>query len=299
VRLDHVTTYAEVDALGDVLAAYRRAGFPVSDRVVAHANGVRSGTIWFGSEYLELLVVEDVDAFVKLAPMNDRLVCSGWRPFGIGFKSPDVGALHEAWTARGIELPELSRLHAADGAGALEWRILQVPLKTLRGASCFVIEKGDTAAPPPLAAPNATYALAGITMVSAEAEERVRQWRALLAPDHPLQVSGVDAVPLGHHRVCWMTPDEFHVRSGHAWQAAGHPLGEIGIVHLLSEDLDRTRACLTRAGRAWTDLVPAREAILVDPDPTDGLRLAIHACPRAQWDAARRVSHGPEIQFWA
>jgi hypothetical protein len=277
-RIDHVTTYVETEDVTEELERYRRAGFAVGDQVVAHAHGVRSGSIRFGSTYLELLAVADLDAFEQ-APLNDRIVYVARRPFAIGLGAPDVDALAAAWRARDADLAVTTLDAVDDRSGApLTWKLLVIPLKSLRGASCFVVERPAPVTAVP--ADNATYAVAGVTLVSAEHDARAAQWRGLLEAD---LVAGPDptVLALGPQRVVWISPERFAARFGRPWQPTRHPLGELAAIHLLSDDLDRTRAALGSAGWTWAERVPAEGAVFVEPPPGGGFALAIHAWPRS------------------
>lgn len=270
LELDHVTTYADVDDLGSHLARYRAAGFVVDEQLLAHANGVHAGVVRFGADYVEILAVADFDEFDRSAPTNDKLVYLGARPFGIGLRANALAPVHAAWAARRIVVPDPVTIHPLDvHTGAhRDIRLLQLPLTLLRGASCFVVERAPSGAR--VVAPNGTYALAGITLVSDEADQRARQWRELLAPGEP----AAPAIRLGTHEVVWSTPEAFRARFGRAWQPARHPLGELAVVHLRSVDLARTAQVLD--GHAITSR-PSDDTLLAELDPRDGLLFAITA----------------------
>lgn len=268
IELDHITTYADVDDLPAHLGRYQACGFVTDERRSAYANGAQAGRITFGADYIEVLAVPDLDAFDRNATANDKLVYLGARPFGVGFRTPALDFLRSACESRGVVLPEPTTIHATDvQTGTLrDARLVQFPLKLLRGASCFAVERTPVVETVP--APNGTCALAGITLVSDEAEDRARQWRELLAPDEP----PARALKLGPHHAIWSTPGEFRARFRRDWRPARHPLGELAVVHLISSDLALTERCVD--GNAVMSK-PTADTLLVEVDPRDGLLLAI------------------------
>lgn len=297
LALDHVTTYIDAEDVLEQLEAYRQAGFAVRDQVDLHQFGVESASIKLGAEYIELLAVPDLDQFNR-APMNDKLVCRSLRPFAVGFKAPDLEALHRTWVDAGVELPEARTLWGENSASAerIKCRLVEIPPKKLRGANCFVVEKSidQLDAPEPA---NSVYGLAAITMVSTEVSERVGQWQRLLSPVTKATCSGDSTIAIGHHQVRWLEPEGYRRHFKRDWILADHPFGEIAAIHLLGDDVDRAASLAAEAGFSVERGVPAINAVLVEPDPGEGPVLAIHERPRPDWDRCRELRSFPVDRF--
>lgn len=270
LALHHVNTYVDCEQLIEHVERYRRAGFATSERHLKHPLGLEIGGLKFGRECVELLAVDDVDKYLARAQVNDKIVCAAHRPFGIAFRSPDVQELRARCAARGYELPDPIEMSVGDGDRAIPVRIVQIPLKMLRGASCYILEVAD---PTPVRGENGMCGLAGITLVSEEASERVAQWRAFFGLDDA-DSSDTHTVRVGAHAIRWLQPAEFERTYGEVWQPARHPLGEIAILDVISDDVARTREYLSRADRSWTEI---ENGLLIPPFEEDGLRFAVRA----------------------
>ena len=105
VQLDHLMTYTNAPSLDEVLEGYRRAGFIPMDSTSRHEPGFLNGFVPIGPEYLEICWVEDEEAFRRGDPLGHELL-EDPRVCGIAFTCGDLRALRDAWTARGIPMPE-------------------------------------------------------------------------------------------------------------------------------------------------------------------------------------------------
>jgi hypothetical protein len=166
------------------------------------------------------------------------------------------------------------------------------------GALCFVLTSHFPAHLRTVRGPaNSVYAVSGITFVSENPEQRAGRWRDVLAPETPL-LDGQNGFILGPHTLTWLTPAQLARDVGLSWDPASHPFGEIAVLHLPAEDLDRAESGLQRLGVRVTRLRGLNthgSALLVGPGDRDGLVLAITRYPAARWSEERRARTGEEL----
>lgn len=306
LRLEHFITSTNADTIEAQLDRYRQAGFLPNDQTVRHAPGLRNGFVPIGPEYIEFTWVEDREQFGQgggIPGIQDYHAAT--RPWGIGLEVADVEAARASWRDRGYTLPPTFSRGPRDAApdAAPAWTFQPIPRAILPGVHCFALtyhggSAGANRAVP--VAPNSTYAIEGLTLVTAEPATRAAQWQAFLAPDEAVQeVAGASRLRIGPHTVTWLTPEEYHRRYGQNWQAAPHAAGELAMVHLLAVDLGIATRALTRAG--WG--VASRrdrddqESLFVAPDPSDGLVFAITAEPADAWAARRCARTGEKMHL--
>jgi hypothetical protein len=301
VRLDHVLTYAEAPSIDRHLDAYRAAGFQVAEQTARHGGGLRNGFVVLGPEYLELVWVEDEVRFAAGHPRMPEItrpeLRAARRPFGIGMVSPDVSALHEAWVAGGHALPPVfTEVPPGVPPGTPPALSIQpIPPELLPGALCFALTyhfeaKSDRVVIPP----NGVYGLSGVTFVSAAPDERVSRWRDLLSPGARLAADR-PGFALGPHRLRWLTPAQLADELGRAWQTARHAYGEVAVLDVLAEGLDRAEARIRSAGLPIERVrsTPREEpTLLFGPGPRDGYVLAIREYPARRWAAERAAVTG-------
>src|SRR5215203_432926 len=220
IRLDHFITAADTENIDSYLDGYRKAGFRVAEQTVKHNPGLRNGFVYFGPEYLEFVWVEDEELFQEGAedamfkPLL-RSLRGGYRPFGIGIDSADVRVLHDEWTARGFEMPDVIDGWARDSDKSTPpiWSFQTMPHETPGGALCFALtyNTGRRDAPRKIkVAPNSTYAIVGVTFASDEPGARANKWRDLLALGEEIKESnGIFEVYVKSHTLRWLTPIEY------------------------------------------------------------------------------------------
>ena len=303
-RLDHFLAYTDAPALDQCLQEYRGAGFHVAAQTARHRGGLRTGFVRFGWEYLELLWAEDEAQFAaghpELPEITRPALRAARRPFGIGLVAPDVRALRAAWAARGVDVPPLvTEVPPGAPPGAPPALTIQpVPAHVLPGVLCFALTYHFPARPRQVpVAPNPAYAVCGVTFVADAPDRRARQWRALLAPGAALG-GRRPGFALGPHTLRWLTAAQFERDFERGWQVAPHPYGELAVVHVLAERLERAEAWLRRAGLPVRrlDRPAAEPTLLCGPTPSDGFLLAMTQRPAAQWAAERRSTTGEELE---
>ena len=147
--------------------------------------------------------------------------------------------------------------------------------------------------------PASIYAIGGVTFVSDIPERRARQWRDLLAPAEPFLDDQV-GFALGTHRLRWLDPTQFERERERSWQPAPHAYGELAMLHLLAEDLDRVEAQIRQAGLPITHLWgedAGEPTLLFGPGTRDDFVFAITRYPVAQWAEERRARTGEEFEL--
>ncbi|HEX9988236.1 MAG TPA: VOC family protein [Chloroflexia bacterium] len=250
VKFDHFITSIGDEQIDPYLEEYREAGFQVEERTVQHHPGLLNGFIHLGPEYLEFVSVEDEELFEQgadTAPFPDiRNLRAAQRPFAIGIVSDDVQVLHDTLIERGYDVPEVTsgRPRGAEPGAQPVWSFQALP-PTLEGALCFALTYHSRSKDTPRKvriAPNTTYAISGVTFASDTPEERAKAWRDLLAPggDIVLEVdSDICETFIPPHFAVWMKPEKFQDHYGLSWKTSPHPWGELSVIHLLAQDLDR------------------------------------------------------------
>lgn len=133
-------------------------------------------------------------------------------------------------------------------------------------------------------AANTTYAVEGISMVSAAPADAARRRQTLLNADAALTADeDVYTVSVPPHTIWWLTPEGFHARYGVRWSSTSNRAGQIAAIHVLAEDLDVAATSLAHG--ADTDVVTVRNdaRLVVAPTGEDGVLLIIRAYPLEQW----------------
>jgi len=305
LRLDHLLTFvADLDAH---LATYRRAGFLTNARTARWDPGLRNGFVRLWPEYLEFLWVEDEAAFAEggaryytLGGPDCHTVRQAGRPYGVGFYSDDVPALHEHWRARGYDLPKVAywRLKGTPPEVPPDFAYQEIPLGLLPGAACFALTSYHPDPPQRRevwVAPNGSHALAGVSFVTGDPEARAAAWRRFLAPEAALRSDeGASHLHLGPHHLSWLTPDAYRQRYGKAWQPTPHALGELALTHLLAEDLGLFERGLAAAG--WR-VTRSADALQVAPHPEGGFAFSVTEYPADARLAERVAVTGERLEL--
>lgn len=301
-RIDHILTFANVKDIDDYVGEYSSRGFIVNDATYRYKPGLRNRFITLGCEYIELVWVEDEEAFFadgteEFAWMFPNL--SALReishPFSIGFQTPDVEALHAAWIARGYALPSVRSFAPPGMPSMLSFQV--IPNTLLSGASNFAITYHNNVEGQVRrvkVAQNTIYGLEELTLVSATPERIASDWRDLLAPDTSIQErDGVPTVALGAHRINWMTPELYRLQYGLDWQQTPHDSGNIAALHLLASDINKAAAMLESSARP----IANTEVLVIPPDPHDGLTFIIREYPVERWRNERMALTGEKIEI--
>lgn len=223
LRLDHILTFTNANSIDAHLDTYRRAGFLPHDATGRWDPGLHNGFVRFWPEYLEFLWVEDEAVFAEAGARYHTLggtdcgaVRQAGRPHGIGFYAGDIEALHQAWRARGCDLPEVAywRLKSTPPDAPPDFAYQEIPRSILPGASCFVLTSFYPN--PPLrceawVAPNSAFSVSGVSFVCADPVARGSAWRDVLAPEAALAVrDGGCELFLPPHYLSWLIPDAYH-----------------------------------------------------------------------------------------
>jgi len=302
IRLDHIITYTSAECIDSYLKEYAALGFVPAKETVRHDPGLRNGFVFIGPEYVEFCWVEDETLFEE-ASAQQRLLCATPRPFGLGVVAWDVGAVHDDWTARGYELPEVSSSAPRDAPADSPpvWSFQMIPEELLLGAWCFVLtyhRRSKDKATEITIGPNTIYAISGLTFVAPEPEVRATSWRDLLAPEEAVKpLSHGYCVQIGAHRAAWMKADHFTATYGLDWVPFPQPVGEVAMLHMLASDLSAAKTTLEQSGRQTsTVIVGVEEALLVAPDPRDGLVFTVQQQPVEEWLQERKAKTGETLE---
>lgn len=305
LRLDHILTFTDIP-IDAHLETYRQAGFLPHDPTARWDPGLRNGFVRFWPEYLEFLWVEDEAAFAEdgaryhtLGGPDCYTVRRAGRPYGIGFYSDDVPALHEAWRSRGFKLPEIAfwRLKDTLPDAPPDFAHQEIPLTVLPGASCFALTSFYPNAPmrrEAWVAPNSAFAVSGVTFVCADPAARGAVWRDFLAPEAAL--TGQDGrceMRFAPHQFTWLTPEAYERLYAQPWQLAPHPRGELAFVHLLAEDPSLFETTLTSAGWRATRLDESTLEIAADT----GVSFLVQAGSADAWLAERTALTGETLEL--
>jgi hypothetical protein len=311
LKFDHFITAIGDEQIDPYLEEYREAGFQVEEQTVQHHPGLLNGFIHFGPEYLEFVSVEDEELFEQgadTAPFPDiRNLRAAQRPFAIGIVSDDVQALHDTLTERGYTVPGVTGGGPRDAEPGAQpvWSFLALP-PILEGALCFALtyhSRSEDAPRKVRIAPNTTFAISGVTFASDAPEERAKAWRDLLAPGGTIEQQedgDICETSIPPHFAVWMKPEKFQDHYGFSWKASPHPYGELSVIHLLAQDLDRASQMLEAAGRSVTLLPDKRtgvDTLYVSPDPRDGFTFAITQRPAQEWLNERTAATGEKLEL--
>jgi hypothetical protein len=312
IKLDHFITATDTDDIDAYLQEYRRGGFLVVEQTVKHSPGLRNGFVRFGPEYLEFVWVEDEALFEQGADTamfpQFRELRAAHRPFAIGLVSDDVQALHDEWTGCGYELPQVTQGKARDAAAASPpaWSFQGVPDSFIDGVLLFALtyHTRQKDAPSKIqVAPNSTYAISGVTFATEEPDARARAWRDLLVPGG--EISGEEGgnsyeVYIRPHFARWIKPDEYQEQYGISYKSSPHPFGELAVIHILANDLDKAEEMVAEMGRNATRLPDKRtgaDTVIVPPDERDGFTFAITERPVEEWLRERVELTGERLEL--
>lgn len=313
LKLDHFITATNADNIDIYLDEYRRAGFLVAEQTVRHHPGLRNGFVYFGPEYLEFTWVEDEALFeagadTALFP-RVREIRAARRPFAIGVDSDDVDALHDEWAARGYDFAPVHKMAARDSAPdappiwSFQFLPPDVPGGTLIFALTYHTRRKD--APRKVSiSPNSTYAISGVTFATDDPEKRATSWRNLLVPDAKIESEGgphaAFHLQIGGHEATWMRPEDYQEQFGLSYKASPHPFGEMAVIHLLAEDLNKAEEMVATPGRSATRIPDKRsgaDTLLVPPDERGSFTIAITQRPAKEWLAERVAATGEKLEL--
>ncbi|MCK4308289.1 VOC family protein [candidate division WOR-3 bacterium] len=306
IMFDHFISYTNANNIDDYLEEYKKAGFLPSDKTTKHHPGLRNGFLHIGLGYVEFCWVEDEKLFAKNCWESDIAFRDALRPFGIGMITDDIQTLHDEWIESGYKLPSISSGVPRDSEQDAKpvWSFQSIPDDLLPGADCFALTynlRPKDAVRKVRVAPNTTYAIAGVTFVSSSPEERANRWRNLLAPGQLIQKKdGVCEALIGPHFAVWMTPEKYHDYYGQDWKPSPHSCGEMAVLHILAEDINKAYIILTQGGRKVTqmqDKRTGRNILFVTPDPRDGFIFAISEHPIENWLNQRVAITGEKIEI--
>lgn len=282
VRFDHFISHLDGPTLDRHLETYRAAGFAVADLTVKHEPGLRTGFVFFGSMYIEFAWVEDEAEFAAGAT-QEVAYRAAHRPYGIGFVSQDVQAVHDDWVKRGYGLPNVFSKAPRDAPPKAPpaWSFQEIPPSVLAGADCFVLTYHIY--PQEVlrsAAMNTTYDILGPVFVAEDPQQRANGWRDLLAPGRSIRsVDQGHELQLGPTLATWLSPDAYRSRFGREWVPAPHANGELALLTVLATDLNAVASTLERSD--WPG-VPMEGGIFVPPNPVDGFSFLIKEAKREE-----------------
>lgn len=308
LRLDHILTFTDTDAVDAQLATYRRAGFLPHDHTARWNPGLRNGFVRFWPEYLEFLWVEDEDAFAvggaryhTLGGPDCHTVRRAGRPYGVGFYADDVATLHKSWCTRGFKLPEVAywRLKDTLDDAPPDFAYQEIPHVVLPGVNCFAL---TLFYPNPVmrrqawVSPNSAFAISGLTFVCDDPAVHGAAWRNFLAPESALaEVDGGSELRFGPHHFTWLTPDAYGRRYAQPWLPAPHPHGELAIVQLLAEDLALFETSLAKAG--WRVARSGDETLEVAASAATGVSFLVRESSAERWLAERKALTGERLEL--
>lgn len=303
IWFDHFITYTNADNVDDYLQAYARQGFLPDEKTVRHDPGLRNRFIFIGPEYIEFCWVEDEGLFSE-ADADQKLFRAASRPFGIGMIAKDIYALHANWVARGLSIPEIWSKAPRDASpdAAPLWSFQDIPAELSPGASCFALTyhtrpKGTVRQV--AIHPNSIYGLSGVTFVAADPHSRALCWRNLLSPDEPVAPSEAGyQVQIGPHQVQWITPEAYQAVYRLGWAPASHSSGELGLLHLLANNLDTAKQMVEQSGRDVTLIrINNLDGVLIAPDARDGFIFYVQEYPGERWIEERMARTGERLEL--
>lgn len=298
LHMDHFITFADVKNVDAHAETYAARGFLVTDETRRYQPGLRNRFVTLGLEHLELAWVENKAVFKaggdeEFARMflNLPALRAAARPFGIGFVSADVVALHREWIARGYDIPDVWSFVPPNHPPVFTFQ--EIPPTLLPGVSSFALMYHGASENPVRQvkiAPNGVYAVEGVTFVSATPEADAMQWRDVLAREAALDYhDGVYSVVIGAHLAQWMTPDVYTQRYRVDWTDAPHSSGKLGALHLLVTNLDT-------AAQYLGDIVEQiGDGVVIPPNPHDGFTFTLREHPIERWCAERTARTGENI----
>ena len=291
-QFDHFLTFVNTANFDEYVEQYRTLGFVVSNETRPYKPGLRNRFITLGCEYLELVWVENEEDFARggteeFARMFPDLpiLRRAAHPFSIGFITDDVEALHREWTLRGYNLPAVWSFAPPGMPPILSFQ--EIPENLLPGVSCFAITYHNTSSSQARSvqrAANTTYAVEGVTFVSATPEEAASAWQTLLKPDIAVTAEqNIYAVEVPPHVAWWMSPQVFQERYDIAWINTPHRYGHLAAIHLLAENLDVATVMFGQRVKKHVNNARQEEILVVSPTSNDGVIFIIREYPIERW----------------
>lgn len=292
LRLEHFLCYSDAPSVDEHAAGYRRLGFVPQAHAARWAPGLRTRFVGLWPEYLELVWVEDEDAFAAASEDPMTRFRAARRPFGMGILSDDVSALHDEWVARGYELPAVRYESPAgsDPAAGPLFAFQAIPHDVLPGVDAFALTSYYRPVPRTRrqvwVAPNSVFGLAGITLVSHTPAEDADTWRRLLAPVAVVnEEPGGSRLQVGPHRLNWLTPEAYAARYGLVWTPSGDGADALALFELLAIDVEQVQQHAADAERPWRRL--ADGGLLLEPSAYDGFRFVVRQGDVREWARSR------------
>lgn len=248
--LEHLFSFVGDHDLERCLEAWIAAGFLRNTGTVRQARGIRSGFLSLTSGYLELMAVEDPQAFADGAEPFEVSASTSPRPHGLVVLAADPAA---AWRSLSEELPDtpLDYTHQPAGRdpGDPSWHFVHPRIEATPGIDVLGIRylRRDPATEL-RHGPNTIHAIDELVLCSSTPASWARRWGATLtALGHAPSVHG-GVVTIGPQRVRFVTPEACGVRLGRPWRARDPRHGAFASLGLAALDAAHAAHLLSEAG---------------------------------------------------
>jgi hypothetical protein len=266
--IDHVIV--AVRGLEDARTVWNRLGFTLSPRGRHIGQGTGNYCVMFRSNYLELLgIVDAADSVERL----DEFLARREGPMAVAFAP--AGTAEEAHAAlRRRQLhpseprPLARRIELPEGSATPRFSLVSLPPDETPGLDCFVcshLTPELMRRPEWLTHPNGTVGLEAVHVLVDSTGPLLPAYDRLLGIVQVTTTDAVAAVHVGHQRLVFSTPHDFHtMHPGIEIDPGFSPPGIVALEFGV-ERLERTADYLTGRQVAFGEMpgglaVPAREA---------------------------------------
>jgi hypothetical protein len=277
LHFDHFLSYTNADNIDDYLKLYETYGFIPNEKTVKHSEGRRNGFISMGTEYIEFLWVEDEELFEREATEGAQAVRNTPCMIAIGILGKNLEKSRESWIAKDFDVTEINyvRPRGADPESEPVWAFLPPPDEDY-GVNLFSLSYLTRTGNQKTAVihPNKIFGITGITMVTDEIEERMTTWIDVFE----CQQIDESTLALGDHFIRFLTPAEFKER--YNLDFTGVVELELGLLHLLSTDLEVTANAFKKGGR---DCWMVDDELIVPSGGSDGFVFSVTEANLDEW----------------
>lgn len=267
--IDHVIV--AVRGLEDARTVWSRLGFTLSPRGRHIGQGTANYCVMFRSNYLELLgIVDAADSVERL----DAFLARREGPMAVAFAPAGTAqAAHAALSRRQLHpsepRPLARRIELPEGPATPRFSLVSLPPDETPGLDCFVcshLTPELMRRPEWLTHPNGAVGLEAVHVLVDSTSPLLPAYDRLFGIVQVTTTDAVAAVHVGHHRLVFSTPDDFHTMHPGIEIDPGFSLPGIVALELGVERLEHTADYLSGRQVGFGEMlggglaVPAREA---------------------------------------
>ena len=267
--IDHVIV--AVQGLEDARTVWSRLGFTLSPRGRHIGQGTANYCVMFPTDYLELLGIVDA---ADLVERLDGFLARREGPMAVAFAPAGTAQAAQAALRRrqlhpSEPRPLARRIELPEGSATPRFSLVSLPPEETPGLDCFVcshLTPELMRRPEWLTHPNGAVGLEAVHVLVDSTSPLLPAYDRLFGIVQVTTTDAVAAVHVGHHRLVFSTPDDFHtMHPGIEIDPGFSPPGIVAL-ELGVERLEHTADYLTGRQVGFGEMpggglaVPAREA---------------------------------------